>query len=194
MEELNRSLGTPVVETAAGGSGGGGAVLTQADKAIIERYRAIALDTALTARKHPHALNRTCLNQWLLPLEGHRAMKLVARNQIAGTIKTVKPGATTKHVTIEVSPTVTITSSVTNEAAEEVGPKPGMKAIPVIKAIAVIKASDVMVGVCSAGGILTAGHFRQAQSRCQLDLLLASLASSPDERRNIRGRRRFAPW
>jgi molybdate transport repressor ModE-like protein len=53
-----------VVETAAGGSGGGGgAVLTQADKAIIERYRAIALDTALTARKHPHALNRSCLNE-----------------------------------------------------------------------------------------------------------------------------------
>ena len=46
-------------------------------------------------------------------------MKLSARNQIAGTIKSVKPGATTTHVTIEVSPTVTITSSITNEAAEE---------------------------------------------------------------------------
>ena len=53
----------------------------------------------------------------------------------------MKPGATTTHVTIEVSPTVTITSSITNEAAEELKLKPGMKAI------AVIKASDVMVGV-----------------------------------------------
>jgi molybdopterin-binding protein len=35
-------------------------------------------------------------------------MKLSARNHIAGTIKTVKPGATTTHVTIKVSPTVTI--------------------------------------------------------------------------------------
>ena len=33
-------------------------------------------------------------------------MKLSARNQIAGTIKEVKPGTTTTHVTIEVSPTV----------------------------------------------------------------------------------------
>ena len=48
-------------------------------------------------------------------------MKLSARNQIAGTIKTVKPGATTTHVTIEVSPTVTITASITNEASEELG-------------------------------------------------------------------------
>jgi molybdopterin-binding protein len=68
-------------------------------------------------------------------------MKLSARNQIAGTIKTVKPGATTSHITIEVSPTVTIIASITNEAAEELGLKAGMKAI------AVIKASDVMVGV-----------------------------------------------
>jgi molybdopterin-binding protein len=68
-------------------------------------------------------------------------MKLSARNQIAGTIKTVTPGATTTHVTIEVSPTVTITASITNEASAELGLKPGMQAT------AVIKASDVMVGV-----------------------------------------------
>lgn len=68
-------------------------------------------------------------------------MKLSARNQIAGTVKAVKPGATTTHVTIEVSPAVVITASITNEAAEELGLKPGMAAT------AVIKASDVMVGV-----------------------------------------------
>jgi molybdate transport system regulatory protein len=60
VEELNRSLGTPVVETAAGGSGGGGAVLTEAGKAIIARYRAIEMDTALAARKHLLALSRVC--------------------------------------------------------------------------------------------------------------------------------------
>ncbi len=68
-------------------------------------------------------------------------MKLSARNQIAGTIKSVKPGATTTHVTIEVSPTVMITASITNEAAVELGLAPGMAAP------AVIKASDVMVGI-----------------------------------------------
>ena len=60
VEDLNRSLGTPVVETAAGGSGGGGAVLTRAGKAVIERYRAIEVDTALAARKHLQALHRAC--------------------------------------------------------------------------------------------------------------------------------------
>lgn len=63
VEDLNRSLGTPVVETAAGGSGGGGAVLTRAGKAIVERYRAIQLDTAHAARKHLLALNRVCADK-----------------------------------------------------------------------------------------------------------------------------------
>jgi molybdate transport system regulatory protein len=63
VEELNRSLGTPVVATAAGGSGGGGAVLTQAGRTVIERYRAIEMDTAMAARKHLLALNRACANK-----------------------------------------------------------------------------------------------------------------------------------
>ncbi len=64
-------------------------------------------------------------------------MKLSARNQIPGTITEVKPGATTTHVRIDIGSGVTVTASITNEAAAELG----------LKATAVIKASDVMVGV-----------------------------------------------
>lgn len=63
VEDLNRTLGKPVVETAAGGSGGGGAVLTPTGKAIVERYRAIEMDTALAARKHLLMLNRVCASK-----------------------------------------------------------------------------------------------------------------------------------
>ena len=68
-------------------------------------------------------------------------MKLSARNQIPGTIIAVRPGATTTHVRIEVASGLVLTASITNEAAEELGLKVGLKAT------AVIKASDVMVGV-----------------------------------------------
>ena len=68
-------------------------------------------------------------------------VKLSARNQLPGTITEVKPGATTTHVKIDIGSGVTVTASITNEAASELGLKSGMKAI------AVIKASDVMVGV-----------------------------------------------
>jgi molybdate transport system regulatory protein len=63
VEDLNQSLGTPVVETAAGGSGGGGAVLTKAGRAVVDNYRAIEMDTAVAARKHLLALHRICLGK-----------------------------------------------------------------------------------------------------------------------------------
>ncbi len=63
VEDLNRSIGSPVVQTAAGGSGGGGAVLTPVGQAIVTSYRAIEMDTALAARKHLQALQRACLRK-----------------------------------------------------------------------------------------------------------------------------------
>jgi molybdate transport system regulatory protein len=60
VEELNRSLGTLLVETITGGRGGGGAVLTKAGRAVLNSYRAIEMDAALAARKHLLALNRIC--------------------------------------------------------------------------------------------------------------------------------------
>jgi molybdopterin-binding protein len=67
-------------------------------------------------------------------------MKLSARNRLKGKITEVKKGATTTHVKIDVGGTI-VTSSITNEAAEELKLAAGMTAY------AVIKASDVMVGV-----------------------------------------------
>lgn len=66
-------------------------------------------------------------------------MKLSARNQIKGKVTAVQKGQTTGHVRIDIGGGVVITSSITNEAIDELVLKPGDEAI------AVIKASDVMV-------------------------------------------------
>jgi molybdate transport system regulatory protein len=58
VEELNSTLGAPVVQTAAGGSGGGGASLTELGQAVVTRYRAIEEECAAAARKHLVALQR----------------------------------------------------------------------------------------------------------------------------------------
>src|SRR5450631_3052294 len=52
VEDLNRHLGTPVVSTAAGGSGGGGARLTDVGQTLIAEYR--ALEAAAIAGAAPH--------------------------------------------------------------------------------------------------------------------------------------------
>ncbi len=66
-------------------------------------------------------------------------IKLSARNQIKGKITLVTKGQTTGHVHIDIGNGVTIHSSITNEAIDDLGLKVGDEAM------AVIKASDVMV-------------------------------------------------
>ncbi|MBV9556606.1 MAG: molybdopterin-binding protein [Pseudolabrys sp.] len=68
-------------------------------------------------------------------------MKLSARNQIKGRIVDVKKGATTSHIRVDIGNGNVITSSITNEAVEELGLKTGGNAI------VVVKASDVMIAV-----------------------------------------------
>jgi molybdate transport system regulatory protein len=58
VEELNRTMGTPVVTASIGGSGGGGTSLTQAGRAVVEQYRAIETATRRAAKKHLTALGR----------------------------------------------------------------------------------------------------------------------------------------
>ena len=66
-------------------------------------------------------------------------MKLSAHNQIKGKVVEVRKGATAAHVRIDIGNGVVITSSVTNEAVDDLALSTGDDAI------AVIKASDVMV-------------------------------------------------
>jgi molybdopterin-binding protein len=68
-------------------------------------------------------------------------MRISARNQIKGTVVEVKKGATTSHVRVDIGNGQVITSSITNEAVDDLGIKAGGKAT------VVIKASDVMIAV-----------------------------------------------
>jgi molybdopterin-binding protein len=66
-------------------------------------------------------------------------MKLSARNQIKGRVVAVQKGQTTGHVRIDIGNGIIVTSSITNEAIDDLALAVGDEAI------AVIKASDVMV-------------------------------------------------
>jgi len=56
VEDLNRNLGEPVVETAAGGSGGGGTRLTPGGERLVQQYRAMERAAAATAQDYLDAL------------------------------------------------------------------------------------------------------------------------------------------
>jgi molybdopterin-binding protein len=68
-------------------------------------------------------------------------MRLSARNQIKGTVVDVKKGATTSHIRVDIGGGQIMTSSITNEAVDDLGLAAGGKVT------VVIKASDVMIAV-----------------------------------------------
>ncbi len=67
-------------------------------------------------------------------------MKLSARNILSGKVVAVTKGSTTAHVKVELASGLTVTSSITNEAVDELALKIGDSVS------AVIKSSDVMIG------------------------------------------------
>ena len=68
-------------------------------------------------------------------------MRISARNQLTGTVVAIDRGAVNALVRIEVAPGLVITSSITNDAVEELDLVEGAQAV------ALIKASSVMVGI-----------------------------------------------
>jgi molybdopterin-binding protein len=68
-------------------------------------------------------------------------VKISARNQLAGTIRSIDVGAVNTKVTIELAGGQQVVSVITKESAANLGLAVGKAAY------AIIKASDVMVGV-----------------------------------------------
>lgn len=68
-------------------------------------------------------------------------MRLSARNQLKGTITSVKVGGIMAEVTIDLGNGQQITSAITRASAEALGLKEGMAAT------AIIKSTEVVVGI-----------------------------------------------
>ena len=56
LDDLNRSFATPMVETAVGGAGGGGARLTDAGHALVRLFRTLERGTTRLATRHMRAI------------------------------------------------------------------------------------------------------------------------------------------
>ncbi|MGI4733147.1 MAG: TOBE domain-containing protein [Janthinobacterium lividum] len=67
-------------------------------------------------------------------------MKISARNQIAGTVVAVHPGAVNATVKVDIGNGTIVTSSITNEAMEDLALTQGDRVT------VIVKSSDVMIG------------------------------------------------
>ncbi len=70
-----------------------------------------------------------------------RIAGISARNQLAGTVESVKKGAVNGHVALKLSDGSVIKGSITNDAIDELGLTEGAAAL------AIVKSTDVIVGI-----------------------------------------------
>lgn len=80
---------------------------------------------------------------WVMLMTDASGVRLSARNCLAGTVKSVAPGAVNAEVVLTLAGGAEVAAIVTKEAVRELGLKPG------VPATAVIKASHVVLGVPS---------------------------------------------
>ena len=69
-------------------------------------------------------------------------MKLSARNQVPGTVRSVTDGAVMSEVTVEVDGGHELVAAITAESARRLGLAPGKRVVAVIKATEVIIATE----------------------------------------------------
>lgn len=134
VDALNNLAPAPVVETATGGRGGGGARLTDEGRRLIDAYHTIAaeyerfLTSVNAAMGDPGAA---------FDLLRRLALRTSARNQFIGRIVAVTARAVDAEVQIEIQSGQRITAGITNESVECLRLRPGRSVWVLIKAVAV---------------------------------------------------------
>ena len=129
LAKLEKRLGEPVVKTFKGGSkGGGGAILTDLGRKLLnEYYRAETYMGELMGSE----------TQW-----ENIGMKISARNKLKGTVQQVDKGIITAKVKIKIETPAVITAIISKEAVEELDVKTGDNIEAVIKATEVMVAKE----------------------------------------------------
>lgn len=122
-----------------------GAVNAEVDLVLAGGDHLVAIVTMESVRALGLAVGRELVAlvkaPWVMLMTGAGGVHLSARNCLAGTVKSVAPGAVNAEVVLTLAGGSEIAAIVTREAVGELGLKPGAPAT------AVIKASHVILGV-----------------------------------------------
>jgi len=78
---------------------------------------------------------------WVILTAADSGLRFSARNQFSGTIKSIVTGAINSEVAVEIDPTLTLISVITNESVTGLGLKPGDAITALIKASSIVLAT-----------------------------------------------------
>lgn len=127
LETLANLAGTPLVEKAVGGSGGGGAVLTAAGQRVLQAAEAMAVarQQVLAALEQDSATRRAAL-----------ALRTSMRNQFPCTVGRLHPHQGQVRVQLLLAEGSAIHARITRESVQLLGLRPGLPVLALCKATA----------------------------------------------------------
>ncbi|WP_145106836.1 TOBE domain-containing protein [Cereibacter sediminicola] len=149
---MNNLFATPLVRAAPGGRAGGGATITPAGERVIATFAAVEDGLARVVNALEAGLGGpdTSLNPlWSL------FMKTSTRNVYRCTVTKVTEGAVSAEVTMDLADGQTLTATITERSAEDLGLAPGTEVFALIKSSFVILAAGDAPGRMSVRNRLT---------------------------------------
>jgi molybdate transport system regulatory protein len=135
IEHMSNLAGEPLLERVTGGKGGGFSRLTPRGVQLVQNFFLIQQEHArFIARLNSQAQGMTADYS----LIGSIALKTSARNQFAGTVSAVRPGAINDEIELDIIGGQRIVATVTRESCNELGLVVGAKAFALVKASSII--------------------------------------------------------
>ncbi|HTN48952.1 MAG TPA: TOBE domain-containing protein [Burkholderiaceae bacterium] len=124
-----------------------GAVSDEIEIAVPGGPRIVAIVTRDSAQSLGIRTNMTAIalvkSSSVLIATGLDGTRLSARNQFAGVVRTIQPGAVNSEVTLDLDGGGSVTAIITQDSAKSLGLKPGSRATAFFKASSVIVAVTV---------------------------------------------------
>ena len=139
IEDMSNLAGEPLLDRMVGGKGGGYTRLTARGEKLVRNFELIRQEHARFVERlnrQAHGLTED------YSLMGGIAMKTSARNQFAGTVRTVRDGATNDEIELEVIGGLRIVATLTCESRTDLGLEVGAKAFALVKASSIMLMTD----------------------------------------------------
>jgi molybdate transport system regulatory protein len=147
---INNLSEKPLVNRSTGGKGGGGTSLTAEGKKVLEQFQVIQVEHRKFLDTIEERLgNANGLYQFLRRI----AMKVSARNVLAGNVSSITKGAVNAEIILTLKGGAPLAAVVTNGAVDNLGLEVGKEAYAIIKASSVIIGTDLHDAKVSARNI-----------------------------------------
>lgn len=140
VEAMNEAAGVKLVIASKGGTGGGGMLLTDAGKQLMNAY-VLFQDQMQHWMRHLEAISPGVLSQ--LDVMRKISMKTSARNLFHGTVKSIQTGSVNCEVILSVGKSTEVVAQITPSSLERLHLEVGSDVYALIKASWVLLAEDI---------------------------------------------------